>query len=48
MITRIYRRSYGVHIWLRGEGKDLDIAINLVKKITLFKIVRLGEKEIVV
>jgi hypothetical protein len=47
MITRIYKRSRGVHIWLGGEGEDSDMAMDLVEKIVSFKRVGPGEKEIV-
>lgn len=47
MMTMIYKRSHGVHVWLGDEGEDSDVAMDLVEKIGLFKQVGPGDKEIV-
>jgi hypothetical protein len=47
MMTRIYRKSYGVHIWLGEASEDSDLALELVDKITSYQPVGPGEKEII-
>lgn len=47
MMTMIYKRSHGVHVWLGDEGEDSDMAMNLVEKIGAYKPVGPGDKEIV-
>lgn len=47
MMTRIYRKSYGVHVWLGESAEDSDLALDLVDKIASYKPVGPGEKEII-
>lgn len=47
MMTRIYRKSHGVHVWLGETSEDSDLAFELVDKIASYQPVGPGLKEII-
>ncbi|CZR64159.1 uncharacterized protein PAC_14056 [Phialocephala subalpina] len=47
MMTMIYKRSHGVHVWLGDADEDSDMAMDLIEKIAKYRPVGPGDKEIV-